>query len=221
MKNPLRDEGAAFRVVIGAAVAGALVALGAWIDKWAGIGVLVALTVAFLVWLRGELDNPAPPIEVAPEPGRHRVLVVANETVGAPLVRETVASRVSPPGGRVFVVCPALNSRLRTWVSDEDAARRHAELRLATTLEAFRSLGIEADGMIGDGDPLQAVEDALRVFPADELVVSTHPPGRSNWLESGVVDRIRRRVAMPVTHLVPEAAAAARAGDQLPAALET
>jgi GABA permease len=49
---------------------------------------------------------------------------------------------------------------------------------------------------------VQAVEDALRSFPADEIVLSTHPPGRSNWLERGVVVAVRERFDVPVTHVV-------------------
>jgi hypothetical protein len=56
--------------------------------------------------------------------------------------------------------------------------------------------------MVGDADPLQAAADALRVFPADELVVATHPEGRSNWLARGVVERARRRFGLPVVHVV-------------------
>ena len=46
------------------------------------------------------------------------------------------------------------------------------------------------------------MEDALRRFPADEVIISTHPPGRSNWLERDVVERARERFDMPVTHVV-------------------
>ena len=66
----------------------------------------------------------------------------------------------------------------------------------------MRAAGIEARGEIGDGDPLQAIEDALRTFAPDELVISTHPEGRSNWLERGVVTGARDRFALPVTHVV-------------------
>ena len=61
---------------------------------------------------------------------------------------------------------------------------------------------IEARGEVGDGDPLQAIEDALRTFGADEIVISTHPAGRSNWLERGVVGAARERFDVPVTHVV-------------------
>ena len=95
---------------------------------------------------------------------------------------------------------PALNSPLRTWVSDEDAAREAAQERLDESLARLRGAGVSARGDIGDGDPLQALEDALRPFPADEIVVSTHPPGRSHWLEQGVVESARMRFDVPVTH---------------------
>jgi GABA permease len=66
----------------------------------------------------------------------------------------------------------------------------------------MRSAGVEATGEVGDSDPLQAIEDALRTFAPDELIISTHPPDRSHWLERGVVDGARERFALPVTHVV-------------------
>ena len=49
---------------------------------------------------------------------------------------------------------------------------------------------------------MQAMEDALRLFPADEMIISTHPHGRSNWLERDVVERARERFPLPITHVV-------------------
>jgi hypothetical protein len=46
------------------------------------------------------------------------------------------------------------------------------------------------------------MEDALRRFPADEVIISTHPPGRSNWLEHDVLQRAQERFDLPVTHVV-------------------
>ena len=63
--------------------------------------------------------------------------------------------------------------------------------------------GIVARGQVGDHhDPNVAIEDALREFAADEVVISTHPPERSRWLERGVVERAEREVPLPVTHVV-------------------
>ncbi len=66
----------------------------------------------------------------------------------------------------------------------------------------MRDAGLEAEGEIGDGDPIQAIEDAMRTFRPDELIVSTHPLGRSHWLERGVVDKARERFDIPLTHVV-------------------
>ena len=46
------------------------------------------------------------------------------------------------------------------------------------------------------------MEDGLRRFPADEVIISTHPPGRSNWLERDVVERARALSDIKVTHVV-------------------
>jgi hypothetical protein len=71
------------------------------------------------------------------------------------------------------VVAPALNSRLRHWISDEDVARRAAEERLAFCLERLTRAGLEARGVVGDADPLQAIADALYDFAANEIVIAT------------------------------------------------
>src|SRR5262249_56575154 len=102
----------------------------------------------------------------------------------------------------VLVVTPALNSPLRHWTSDEDDARSAAQARLDASLVRLRSLGVDASGEVGDANPLQAIEDALRTFGPDEIILSTHPEGRSHWLERGVVDRARERFAVPITHVV-------------------
>ena len=61
---------------------------------------------------------------------------------------------------------------------------------------------------MGDADPLQAIEDALRTFGADVIIISTHPEGRSNWLERGVVSTARERFAVPIEHVVVDLEAA-------------
>jgi hypothetical protein len=204
MKNPFRSEADAFRFVwltIGYFV---LIAIGSWINRWIGLAVFVVLTVVVVWWLlrRGEREAPVREAPAPSPPDEQRILVVANETVGGPELLSEIRAR---SGGRkvtVLVVCPALNSPLRHWVSDEDDARAAAQTRLDASLESMRSTGLDARGEIGDGDPVQAIEDALRTFQPDELIVSTHPPGRSHWLERGVVEKARERFQIPLTHVV-------------------
>jgi GABA permease len=51
------------------------------------------------------------------------------------------------------------------------------------------------------------MEDALRTFGADEIIISTHPEGRSHWLERGIVESARARFDAPITHVVVDLAA--------------
>jgi hypothetical protein len=128
--------------------------------------------------------------------------VIANETVGGGPLRERIEQLSDGYDTKVLVVTPALNSRVRTITSDVDPAREQARQRLDASLARLRDYGIDAQGEVGDGDPLQAIEDALRTFGADQIVISTHPEGRSNWLERGVVDKAKERFAVPITHVV-------------------
>ena len=99
-------------------------------------------------------------------------------------------------------MAPALNSRLRHIFADIDAAYSAAEERLAESVDALRAVGIGAAGAVGDSDPVQAIEDALVEFEATEIVISTHPPERSNWLEKRVVERATERFEIPIAHVV-------------------
>jgi hypothetical protein len=205
MRNPFRSEAEAFRFLLLSIAYGALIVIGSRINIWLGFAVFLAGIAVGFWWLifRGRAQEPvqqhAPP---AHPPGELRVLVVANETVGGRALLSEIRRRVDGRRADVLVVCPALNTPLKHWASDEDGARAAAQERLEASLSAMHEAGIEARGEIGDGDPLQAIEDAIRTFAPDELVVSTHPEGRSNWLERGVVEGARERFALPVTHVV-------------------
>jgi hypothetical protein len=204
MKNPVRDEASAFQVVLLTLGGTALVVLAAWISTWLGVIVFLVLCAAALWAIRGGMRQRPPQAHVVREDGQpvRRILVVANETVAGHELRDLIGRKAEGVREDVLLVCPALNSKLKTWTSDEDGARAAAQARLDTSLERLSHLGVQARGEIGDGDPLQAIEDALREFPADEILVSTHPPGRSHWLEQGVVENARMRYDVPVTHVV-------------------
>ena len=134
---------------------------------------------------------------------RKTILVIANETVADPVLKEMILERAGGGDSTVHVVCPALNSRFRHWCSDDDAARARAGERLDASLVALWSEEIAASGEIGDADPVVALQDGLARYGPSEVIVSTHPPGRSNWLEKGVVEKARALAApLPVFHVV-------------------
>jgi hypothetical protein len=205
MRNPLRSEADAFRFVWATIGYFGLIVIGSLIDRLLGLIVFIVLTAGVGWWVllkRREGQSPIRQTPAASPPGERRILVVANETVGGPELLSTIRERSEGVHARVLVVCPALNSPIRHWASDEDGAREAAQARLDVSLTSMRSVGLDVSGEIGDGDPIQAIEDAVRTFQPDELIVSTHPIGRSHWLERGVVEKARTRFAIPLTHVI-------------------
>ena len=204
MKNPFRSEADAYRFVWLTLGYFALIVIGALINRWLGLAVFVVETAA-VAWFAFFRGKPEPPPMQAPAPhgeAERRILVIANETVGGRELLECIERKSENVQERVLVITPALNSPLRHWASDEDDARAQAQARLERSLASLRAAGVDATGDIGDADPIQAIEDALRMFAPDELIISTHPEGRSHWLERGIVTRARERFALPVTHVV-------------------
>jgi GABA permease len=204
LQNPFRSEADAFRFVWLTIGYFALIFIGSLINVWVGVAVFIVVTAVALRWLlhRDAGEAPVKQTPAASPPGEYRILVVANETVGGPELLSEIRERSQGHAARVLVVTPALNSPLRHWVSDEDDARASAQARLDESLASMRAAGVDATGEIGDGDPTLAIEDAVRTFQPDELIISTHPAGRSNWLERGVVEKARARFDLRVTHVV-------------------
>jgi Ca2+/Na+ antiporter len=210
MRNPLRSEAEAYRFLLLTIGYFALIVAASLVNRWLGLAVFVLLTLAvlYLVFRRGEREPAVREATVRRgAENERRILVLANETAGGAALRDRIRERSAGYEEQVLVVTPALNSRARHWASDDADAREEAELRLRTSLKKLAELGIDARGEVGDAEPLQALEDAVRAFGPDEIIISTHPEGRSHWLERGVVDRARERYECPVTHVVVDLAA--------------
>lgn len=125
-------------------------------------------------------------------------LIVANQTLTSRSLTEAITARLADGPVRTHVVVPLspVGGRL-TW--DEQASREVARTRLDEVLARLREMGAEADGEIGDRDPVMAVRDALRGREVDEVIVSTLPKGLSRWLGEDVPSRLRDSVRVPVT----------------------
>lgn len=138
------------------------------------------------------------------------ILLIANRTCPCPDVLDEVRERAGGDG-LVLVVAPALNSRVKHWVSDTDAASEAARERLDVALGYLAGAGVRADGRVGDADPLLAIEDAIHSFPADEIVISTFPPEDSHWLEKDLLERAREATGLPIVHVTSRYGLAAAA----------
>jgi GABA permease len=211
MRNPIRSESDAFYITVGssALIASAAV-LGAVVDPLVGLALLAGAVIGALVWelatkdpqRRRPLRDAASEIRRQAPAADPRVLVVANRTLHGDELRAVLRRRAAD-GAELHVVAPILTSRTHYLASDVDQELAEARERLATALAWTRAEGVTASGNVGDPNvALGAIEDELRLFGADEVIISTYPPGKSNWLETGIVERLRDELDIPVTHIV-------------------
>jgi len=101
---------------------------------------------------------------------------------------------------RVLVVSPAHNeSRLAFMMSDADEAIDDADEVGTETATDLRAEGVAANSTTGEGKPLDAVQDALATFPADQIVIFPPAGDESQYREDDVAGEAERRFEMPVT----------------------
>jgi len=130
-----------------------------------------------------------------------KILALVAEPVSGEALKSAIGSEEAEDA-EVLVVAPALSTRTRFWLSDVDSAIERAEQVQEETVERMGEQGVDAAGDTGESDPLLALQDALQTFPADEIVLFTHPDGRRNWAEEGIVEQAETRFEAPVKHLV-------------------
>jgi hypothetical protein len=179
-----------------------------------GLGLAVgalAATAILILAAKARFDEP---IEVASPPrDRFTILVVVMTALDDPLVAATVAEIVAAGGQatrpdasrrpEVLILAPALNSGAAHWLSDLRRARFDAQRRLTLAIATLATAGLEARGEVGDSDTVQAIEDTLRTFPAQEVVFVTDRD------DDGEVEDVQHRLDRPVR--VVEAPASAPA----------
>ena len=128
-----------------------------------------------------------------------KLLVLTPEPVDSDLVRAAVGDEAE--GAEVLVVSPATNqSKLAFWVSDPDEAIAEAEDAQQETVERLEEAGVDAAGDTGESEPAVALQDALATFPADRIVVFSHPDGDLDYREDKGIAALETRYGIPVTH---------------------
>lgn len=134
-----------------------------------------------------------------------RALVVANEAVAGEELRERLIRELSDDTSKVFVVAPALaGSALKHYMGDVDDAIEPAGERLRRTIEELRGAGIDAEGEVGDSDPMVAIGDEIQKFHPDQVLVVAHRNEDGAFAEQGLLEQLERDLDLPVTELVVE-----------------
>ncbi len=173
------------------------------------VGAIAAGTILVLA-ARARFDEP---IEVASaRDDRFTMLVVVTAPLEDPGLAGAIGEIAAAGAGstrpgaerkpEVLVLAPATNSAVAHWLSDLRKARFDAQRRLTLSLATLATIDVEARGEVGDSDTVQAVEDTLRSFPAQEVVFVTRRGGQ------GDVGEVRRRLDRPVRVLEAPATAA-------------
>jgi GABA permease len=211
MRAPIRSESDAFRLTNGVVLVLAVsVLIGAVIDPFVGlavfvIGLAIGL-IAFLViagsdhrhTLREAAHEPHPH---GAAPGKRHVLVVANETLGGSDLMGRI-TRGNAAHVAIDVLAPVLCSRMHLGTTDIDREIADARVRLERSLAWAREHGLDARGAVGDPSATTALEDELRDFGADEVIVVTHRRDQESWQERVELERLRDELDVPVTHVV-------------------
>jgi hypothetical protein len=170
----------------------------------------IAATVILVLAANARFDEP---IEVAsPATDRFRMLVVVTSPLEDPQLAGAIgdiaaagAKATRPDAERrpeVLLLAPATNTAVAHWLSDLRQARFDAQRRLTLSLATLAPADVDAHGEVGDSDTVQAVEDTLRTFPAQEVVFVTDKD------RNGDVAQVRRRLDRPVRVLQASAPAA-------------
>ena len=162
-----------------------------------------ALSAAAVVVVAARIRYDEPISVAAPTDSRFRLLVLAPCPLEHPATLAEIA-RIATEGARVrraerdgepevLVLAPARSSTLARWASDVGVARSSAGDTLAVSLAALAAAGLDGVGRIGDGDAVQAVEDELHSFAADEVAILPGP-----GVGPAEIEEVRRRLDRPV-----------------------
>jgi GABA permease len=119
------------------------------------------------------------------------VLVIANRTVDSPELLEALRARAERSPAAFVLLLPR-----------NGTDRLGAELALEASLDRIREAGLSVDGLLGDSDPLVAVQEAWDPSRFDEVIVSTLPTHSSRWLLIDLPHRVAKITGASVTHVV-------------------
>jgi hypothetical protein len=210
MRVPFKTESDAFRVAVALGLLAGTSLLVGWLATRAyGVVFFAAGIAAGATFeLTGrEADRRSALSQAARAPHRHgaragerHLLVVANVTLAGEELRGALAA-AGGAGFELDVLAPVHASRSHHWASDVDREREEARERLDASLAWAAAHGLSAKGHVGDADPLMAIEDELRDFGADEVIIVTHAHERTSWLANRMLGHLARELDIPVRQI--------------------
>jgi GABA permease len=130
-------------------------------------------------------------------PWKTKVLVIANRTVDSEEVRKALVSRAAAGPLDVTLVAP-----VSSGTGSVRERRTATAQRVERAVQRLRSAGVTVEGVVGDPDPMVAVQDAWDPRQFDEVIVATLPTGASRWMAADLPRRVERLTGARVTRVV-------------------
>jgi hypothetical protein len=139
-------------------------------------------------------------MESSPAPAR--VLIVANRTAATPALIEAVRERAGQGPATFTLLVPSTAHGLHQLVDPEDHGISEAEQTMELAIPLLEeAAGSSVEGMIGDPEPLAAIQDAINIHGFEELIISTLPQRVSKWLKLDLPSKAAG-LGLPVTTVI-------------------
>jgi hypothetical protein len=149
-----------------------------------------------------EADTATQPTDISEGPvhGDGAVLAFLVEVAGGRKLLEAIRDRVEHGATRVALAAPQNKPEVGQIV-DSDEVREAALSRVEVTQAVLAEFGIGAEGAVFDDDPLLALDDAVRAFEPQEVLISCLYETRVGFLRRDLVEWAKERFEAPVTHI--------------------
>ena len=142
---------------------------------------------------------------------RKRLLVLAGAAVAELDELPTEVLSELEAADEVFVVTPTLVSRIGWITSDTDQGHHEADERLEAIIGQLETSGASVSGgAVGDDTPMTVVEDYVRRFQPDRILLALRSDEHSGWQEPNLVERIASETGLPLTVFAIDAEGRAR-----------
>ncbi|HEY1852942.1 MAG TPA: hypothetical protein VGG40_00015 [Solirubrobacterales bacterium] len=132
-----------------------------------------------------------------------RLIAVVTDTLAGDAPAAELSRSAGDEAVALRVVVPAVEANaLHHTMGDIDEPREQARQRLEATMSYLRGHGVEAEGEVGDPDPIQAAQDALLKAPADEVIFFEYEQGQGRWFEGGMFEHAKESLEPPLRMVV-------------------
>jgi hypothetical protein len=132
-----------------------------------------------------------------------KVLVVEHKTSATPQLLSAIRERAQRGPCTFTLLVPRTTHGLHKVVDPHDQEVGEAREELDHTLPAIReAAGTKVEGLVGDPDPVAAIEDAINLYGFDEIIISTPRPRLARWLRLDLPSKVSG-MGIPVTRATP------------------